>query len=69
LEEINYYLDRVIPVLKRDAPLSESFGRKEGRLVLMSKKVYENIQNKENLSLILIREFHYKKGKLVLISS
>jgi 4-amino-4-deoxy-L-arabinose transferase-like glycosyltransferase len=69
LEEINYYLDRVIPVLKRDAPLSESFGRKGGRLVLMSKKVYENIQNKENLSLILIREFHYKKGKLVLISS
>ena len=69
LEEINYYSDQVIPVLKRDASPSESFRRKEGRLVLMSKKVYDNIQDKENLSLVFIREFEYKKGKLVLISS
>jgi len=69
LEEINYYSDQVIPILKRDDPLSDLFGGKKGRLVLMPKKVYDDIQSRGNPSLIFIQEFQYKKGRLVLISS
>jgi hypothetical protein len=69
LEEINYYFDRVVPNLKGRDSLSALFRGKEGRLVLMPKKVYDDIQSRGNPPLVLIQEFQYKKGQLVLLSS
>ena len=63
VEEINFYLDRVIPVLKKAEPLS---GKK---FVLMPEKVYGDLRARGNDSLQLLREFHYKKGRLFLVSS
>jgi len=63
VEEVNFYLDRVIPVLKKTDPLT---GR---RFVLMPEKVYHDLRGRGNDSILLNREFQYKKGRLVLVSS
>ena len=69
LEEINYYFDRVVPNLKGRDSLSALSRTRGGRLVLMPKKVYDDIQIPGTPPLVLIQEFQYKKGRLVLLSS
>jgi len=68
LEEINFYLDRVTPNLKRYDNLSKALEKEEGALILMQDKLYEKIQRSGNDSMIFIRGFQYKEGKLVLVS-
>ena len=63
VEEINFYLDRVIPVLKKADPLSGK------QFVLMPEEVYRSLRARGNDSLLILREFHYKKGRLFLVSS
>ena len=63
VEEINFYLDRVIPISKKAEHLS---GKK---FVLMPEEVYRGLRAGGNDSLLLIREFQYKEGRLVLVSS
>jgi 4-amino-4-deoxy-L-arabinose transferase-like glycosyltransferase len=63
LEELNFYLDRVIPILKKAEPLPEN------TLVLMPEKVYRDLQARGYGSLHLLRDFHYKGERLFLISS
>ena len=63
VEEINFYLDRVIPISKKAEHLS---GKK---FVLMPEEVYRGLRARGNDSLLLIREFQYKEGRLVLVSS
>ena len=67
MEEVNFYLDRVIPLLKkeRDLPLLPEDG---GGLVLMPRKVYDAVRAQSESPLILVREFRYKGGELVLVS-
>lgn len=62
VEEVNFYLDRVIPVLKKTDPIS---GKK---FILMPEKVYRDLRARGNDSILLIREFQYKEGRLVLVS-
>jgi hypothetical protein len=63
VEEINFYLDRVIPVLKKADPLSGK------PFVLMPEKIYHSLRARGNDSLLILREFHYKEGRLFLVSS
>jgi 4-amino-4-deoxy-L-arabinose transferase-like glycosyltransferase len=63
VEEINFYLDRVIPLLKKEEPLSGK------PFVLMPEEVYRRLRARGNDSLVILREFRYKKGRLFLISS
>jgi hypothetical protein len=70
VEEINFYLDPVVPIplIKRSENLSDQLMKKERVLVLMPKEVYEKVKIQGNLSMYLIQEFRYKKGQLVLVS-
>jgi 4-amino-4-deoxy-L-arabinose transferase-like glycosyltransferase len=68
VEEINFYLDRVIPLLKETEDLSVLLGRKGRGWVLMPKKVYEEVRTRGNGLGVFIREFQYKKEGLVLVS-
>ena len=63
VEEINFYLDRVIPVLKKEEPLSGK------PFVLMPEELYRSLRARGNDSLLILREFHYKEGRLFLVSS
>ena len=63
-EELNFYLDPVVPIPllnKSEAPVARG-------LILMSKKVYRKVQGEGKGSWVLVKEFSYKKGKLVLVS-
>ncbi len=68
IEEVNFYLERVIPILSKMENFSESLGRGEERWVLMPKEIYEEVRIQTDLSIVLVRELAYKKGKLVLVS-
>jgi hypothetical protein len=68
LEEINFYLDRVIPILRKMQDFSEQLRRGEETRILMPKEIYEEVRIQGGLSMVLVREFLYKKGKLVLVS-
>jgi hypothetical protein len=68
IEEVNFYLDRVIPILSKIEDFSEPLRRGEERWVLMPKEIYEEVQIQRNLSTGWVQEFLYKKGKLVLVS-
>ncbi len=65
LEEINFYLDPQIPipVLKG----VEYLKKPEKGMILMPKEFYDE-KMKESYSFTFLKEFHYKKGMLVLIS-
>jgi hypothetical protein len=70
VEEINFYLDPVlpIPILKGTKNLAEPFKEKGRALILMPKEVYEELQVRGHNSMAFVQEFRYKKGVLVLIS-
>jgi 4-amino-4-deoxy-L-arabinose transferase-like glycosyltransferase len=70
VEEINFYLDPVVPIplIKRSENLSDQLMEKERVSVLMPKEVYEKVKIQGNLSMHLIQEFRHKKGQLVLVS-
>jgi hypothetical protein len=68
IEEVNFYLDRVIPLLRKMEDLSEQFRRGEERWILMPKEVYEEARIQGSLSMVFVQEFLYKHGKLVLVS-
>jgi 4-amino-4-deoxy-L-arabinose transferase-like glycosyltransferase len=68
VEEINFYLDRVIPIMRKMGDVSEQFREKEKRWILMPKEIYEEVRIQGGLSMGLVQEFLYKKGKLVLVS-
>lgn len=67
IEEVNFYLDRVIPVVKRNEDLSERLKGQVG-LVLMPKEVYAGL-GPEGFSKDFVKEFKYKKTKLVLLAN
>ena len=69
IEEINFYLDRVIPAFRKMEDVSGQFGGKEEKWILMSKEIYEKIRIQGGLSMVLLQEFLYKKEKLVLVST
>jgi 4-amino-4-deoxy-L-arabinose transferase-like glycosyltransferase len=71
LEEINFYLDPIIPipVLEKVEDLSDRLRNKEKGLVLMPEEVYEKVRVEREDSISLVQEFSYKKGKLVLVSN
>ena len=68
IEEVNFYLDRVIPILKKMEDLPGPLRRGEERWVLMPKEVYEGDQVQGSLSVVFVQEFLYKHGKLVSVS-
>jgi 4-amino-4-deoxy-L-arabinose transferase-like glycosyltransferase len=68
VEEVNFYLDRVIPLLKKTEDLSGQFRKGEERWILMPREVYDEAQIRGDLSVIFSREFLYKHGRLVLVS-
>jgi hypothetical protein len=63
LEEINFYLDRVVPVIKKTDPLPGN------KLILMPEKVYRRVAAEGHDFIQLIREFQYKGGRLFLVST
>jgi len=63
LEKINFYFDRVVPVLKKeDRPTGKG-------LVLMPKKTYDDLQKRGNDAISWARELRYEEQSLVLIFS
>jgi 4-amino-4-deoxy-L-arabinose transferase-like glycosyltransferase len=70
VEEINFYFDppTPLPLLKGPEALSFQLNKKEKMGILMTKVSFESLRNQENISLSIIKEFSYKKGKLVLVS-
>ena len=63
LEKINFYFDRVVPVLKKeDHPTGKG-------LVLMPKKTYDDLQKRGNDAISWARELRYEEQSLVLIFS
>lgn len=63
LEKMNFYLDRVVPVLKQE-------DRPTGRgLVLMPKKTYEVLQEEGDDSISWTREIRYEEQHLILMFS
>jgi hypothetical protein len=63
VEEVNFYLDRVIPIIKKAEHLSKH------DYVLMPGAVYERLRSRGKDSLWLVREFRYKRQPLALVSS
>jgi len=68
IEEINFYLDRVIPFVKGNEDPSEKLRGREG-LVLMPKKVYADLLYRWGLPANPLKEFQYEEERLVLISN
>ncbi len=71
LEELNFYFDPVtpIPLVKKLESLSTQFGKEGKGWVLMPKKVYETLRGQENQQFTLIKEFPYKKDRLILVQT
>ena len=67
-EGVNFYLDRVMPILKKPREISEYLRGGQGRLVLMSRGVYEKIAQQRIFAMVISKEFEYKEEKLVLVS-
>ncbi len=68
LEEINFYLDRITPNLKRYENLMNVLDGKKEALILMPEKFYKKIQKGDDDPPAKVGEFQYKGGKLVLVS-
>jgi 4-amino-4-deoxy-L-arabinose transferase-like glycosyltransferase len=70
VEEINFYLDPVlpIPILEAAKNPGEQLKKNGKGLILMPKGVYEELRARGDHSLAFVQEFRYKKGELVLIS-
>ena len=68
VEEINFYLHRVIPILKDGKNLSTPILSQGERWVLMPKEVYEEVQGQIKDSIRFVQKFRYKKGELVLVT-
>jgi 4-amino-4-deoxy-L-arabinose transferase-like glycosyltransferase len=70
VEEINFYLDPVlpIPILEGGKNLAEPLKEEGRRLILMPKEVYEELRVHGHNSMAFVQEFRYKKGVLVLVS-
>jgi 4-amino-4-deoxy-L-arabinose transferase-like glycosyltransferase len=66
IEEVNFYLDRVIPLLKKMEDLPGTLRRGEESWILMPKEVYEEAGIRGGVA--FVQEFLYKHGKLVLVS-
>ena len=71
MEEINFYLDPVVPfrILKGAENFSDQLRKKEKRLVLMPKEVYDNLQMQIDFPVVFLQQFRYKKGSLVMVSN
>lgn len=68
IEEINFYLDRIIPVVKRNEDPSEKLKGREG-LILMPKEVLTEVLDRWGLPIEPIKEFRYEEERLVLVSN
>jgi len=70
-EELNFYLDiyPCIPMIKRVEDFNNLANGEDRILILMPKEVYEEFPSNDLLSIRFIKEFPYKKGRLVLISN
>ncbi len=68
VEEVNFYLSRVIPILKETESLTEQLRRSGRGLVLMPEEVYKEVLKQEEDSIVFVRGFPYKKGRLVMVS-
>jgi 4-amino-4-deoxy-L-arabinose transferase-like glycosyltransferase len=73
VEEIDFYLDRVIPILKTAKDLSSQLREGEKSWILMPKETYEEVRSQRDLSMVFVHEFPYKdikgRGRLVLVSN
>jgi 4-amino-4-deoxy-L-arabinose transferase-like glycosyltransferase len=73
IEEVSFYLDRIVPTFKETNELSDQLKSKEKKWVLMPKEVYEEIQSRGDLSMVFVLEFPYKeikgRGRLTLVSN
>jgi 4-amino-4-deoxy-L-arabinose transferase-like glycosyltransferase len=67
-EEINFYLDRIVPNVKRFCTISKALHEDHPVLVLMPDWLHKKVLRSGAVPLILVREFDYKEGKLVLVS-
>ena len=63
VEELNFYLDRVIPILKEAEHLSGK------RFILVPEKVFRDLKARGHGSLYFLREFRYEGERLFLIST
>ncbi len=69
IEEVNFYLERVIPILTDLENLSGSAHSEAEKLILMPKEIHEEIRIQGSLRMSFVQEFKYKRGKLVLVST
>lgn len=69
LEEINFYLDPPNPIIVlKDLSHLRRIKQDKRIFIIMPKESYEDLKIHLNSSIAFLKEFHYKKGKLVLIS-
>lgn len=69
LEEINFYLDPPKPIhIIKDLGDLKKLNQTKGELLLVPKDFYERVKFSLGRNIILLKEFKYKKGKLLLIS-
>ncbi len=68
LEELNFYFDPVtpIPLIKKLESLSTGLGKERKGCVLMPRKVYETFPKEESQRFTFVKEFPYKKERLIL---
>lgn len=67
MEELNFYLDRLTPNLRRYEEAKRVLG--EGKaFVLLPEKLYTKIRNSGEGSMVPFKEIPYKEGKLFLVS-
>ncbi len=67
IEEVDFYLERVIPMIKRPREVVRRL-QEEGRsIVLMPKEAYDPLAQRGILPPVLKKEFPYKEGTLVLL--
>jgi len=67
LEELNFYLDRLTPNLKRYEEVRRALGERKA-LVLVPERLYEKIRKDRNNSVVTVGIIPYKDERLVLIS-
>ena len=68
VEEANFYLDRLIPILKIPREVAKQLRSDQGSLVLMPQGVYEKMVQQRIFPMVISKEFQYKGETLVLIS-
>ena len=67
IEEVNFYLERVIPAIKKPREIASRLQEEGKTLVLMPKGAYDPISRRGVLPPVLTKEFPYKEGSLVLL--